>query len=164
MDRIIDVAQVVDVVLDAGQCLSVFEQALHFGLRAAVAQFQIIKELVLAFCKALVRRLHRAYVRAHLDGVVRHVHDCGVCSLYGGHSIAAIGLFQRSAETDGLLCVVIGGDPGLRGVLGKVFRLVCRISVDRLQTAEALLQVTACRKRVFEDLPDACGDNDFFEP
>ena len=64
-----------DIVLNAGNRLCISKQPFHFGLGAAVAEFQVIKHRVILLGKALVCVLDESDVRTHLIGVIRHVSD-----------------------------------------------------------------------------------------
>ena len=54
MDRVHDIRIAGNVVLDAGDFLRVFKQPLHFGLRTAVAELQVIEHGVICFCEPLI--------------------------------------------------------------------------------------------------------------
>ena len=118
MDRLVDVVQVADVILDAGQILGVLQEALHLGLGATVAELQVVQHRVVLFREALVRVLDHVHGRAHFVRVVGHVGDGHVrhfCSFLG---VAAEGLEQGRREGRHGAHVVIGGHT--RRLVGSV--------------------------------------------
>ena len=156
MDRVVDVAEVLNVVLDAGDRLGVCEETLHFALRPAVSEFEIVEQRVLPAGKALVGRLDTLEGRAHFGRVVGHVQNRGVRRVHGCRRIAAVGSFQRSAEADGLLGVAVCGNASCSRLHGKFLCLVGGLAVERFKTAEALLQLPAGLEGVLEDAADRC--------
>ena len=108
MDRLVYVVQVVDVILDARQLLSVGQQSLHLGLRAAVAQLQIVQHGVVLLCEALIGVLDAVHGGAHLVRIVGHVDDGHVRHLGGFLSISAEGLEQGRRETRDRAHVIVG--------------------------------------------------------
>ena len=141
MDRLVDVVQVVDVILDARQLLSIGQQSLHLGLRAAVAQLQVVQHGVVLFCEALVRVLDHIHGRAHFVRIVGHVDDGHVRHLGGLLSVSAEGLEQGRREARDRAHVVVGrhscrfvgaircGDDG-----------VSRVAEQRLDAAHVLFE------------------------
>ena len=158
MDGLIDVAQVVDVVLHAGELFRVGQQALHLGFRAAVAQFQVVQHGVILLCEALIGVLDALHRRAHLGRVVRHVLDRGVRREHSLRGVPAVGGLQRSAEAHRLLRVIVSADAVFGRLHGEQLHGPGRLLIDRVQTAEALLQRSAGVEGVLQGFPDGRPD------
>ena len=142
MDRLVDVVQVVDVILDAGQLFSISQEALHLGLSAAVAQLQVVQHGVVLFCEALVRVLDHIHRRAHLVRVVGHVDDGHVGHFGRFLGISAEGLEQGRREARDRAHVVIGRHA--RRLVGPICRRDDRVSCiaeERLHASDVLLQL-----------------------
>ena len=75
MDCRVDIAQVVDVVLNTRQLFGISKQALHLCLGATIAELKVVQHCIILLRKALVSALYVRYIRAHLRGVVSHIHD-----------------------------------------------------------------------------------------
>ena len=157
VDRVVDVAEVVDIILDAGDRLRVREEALHFVLRAAVSELEVIKQRILPAGEALVGRLDALDRRAHFGRVVGHVLDRGICGHHGLHRVAAEGLLQSGAHADGLLGVGVCAHTEGRRVFGVDLHHAGGVAVDRVEAAEALLERGAGLESSLEDLADRSG-------
>ena len=164
MDGAVHVGQVAQVVLDAGDLLCVLQQALHFSLRAAVAQLQVVQHGIVLLCKALIGVLDILHIRAHLIGIISHVHHGHVGQLGCSIGVVAYAGQQAGCKAGGLLHVIVGGQAhsliGLGGIgldgVGAVFE-------QRLHAAQALLQCTAQVEGFRDELADACRSHDLFD-
>ena len=54
MDRVHDIRIAGNIVFDTGNFLRIFKEPLHFGLRAAVTELEVIKHRIVCFCEALI--------------------------------------------------------------------------------------------------------------
>ena len=143
MDRLVDVVQVVDVILDARQLLSIGQQSLHLGLRAAVAQLQVVQHGVVLFCEALVRVLDHIHGRAHLVRIVGHVDDGHIRHFGGFLSVSTEGLEQGRREARDRAHVVVGGHSRrLVGAISCGDDSVSRVAEQRLDAAHILFEST----------------------
>ena len=141
VDRLVDVVQVVDVILDARQLLSIGQQSLHLGLRAAVAQLQVVQHGVVLFCEALVRVLDHIHGRAHLVRIVGHVDDGHIRHFGGFLSVSAEGLEQGRREARDRAHVVVGGHSRrLVGAISCGDDSVSRVAEQRLDAAHVLFE------------------------
>ena len=142
MDRLVDVVQVVNVILDAGQLFSISQEALHLGLGAAVAELQVVQHRVILFREALVGVLDHVHGRPHLVRVVGHV-DNGHVGHFGRFlGISAEGLEQGRREARDRAHVVIGRHA--RRLVGPICRRDDRVSCiaeERLHASDVLLQL-----------------------
>ena len=192
VDGAVHVGQVTQVVLDAGDLLSILQQALHFSLRAAVAQLQVVQHGVVLLGKALIGVLDILHGAAHFVGVVGHVHHGHVGQLGRGIGVLAHAGKQAGGKAGGLLHVVVGGQAhglvGLFGVVehdllglhqGRIFildlvhRLAHRLGVffdaaaacaeQCFDSADTLLQCTAHVEGIRDELANACRRHDLFD-
>ena len=148
--------------MHARDLLGVLQQALHLGLRAAVAQLEVVQHGVILLGKALIGVLDILHIRAHLVGVVGHIHHGHVGQLGSGVGVLADAGQQAGRKAGGLLHVVVGrkanGPVCLRGVL---LDRVGTVLEQRFHAAKALLQGTAHVDGIRDDLADA-GSRDHF--
>ena len=129
------------------QLVGVCDQALHLGLRTAVAEFQIVQHRVVLLRKALVGVLHVRHVGTHLVHVVRHVahRHVGVVSRLG--HVSAARRDERSREARGLRHVLVGGHPaGLVRLCGITLQRLRRGAEQGVDAAHQLLVVGICGK------------------
>ena len=131
----INVGKVVDIVFHSGQLLRVGEKPFHLGLRAAVAELEVVEHGVVLLRKPLICIRYSLHRRAHLVGVVGNVCNChirrdGRSLRPGCRSVKA--LLQRSGKAGDGLHVGIGAESGCgvsvggvlqHGILGGLVRL-----------------------------------------
>ena len=192
MDGTVHVGQIAQIIMDAGDLLRVGQQTLHLGLRAAIAQLEVIEHGVVLLGKALIGILDILHIRAHLVGVVSHIHHGHVGKLGGGIGILAHAGKQACRKAGGLLHVVVGRKAhslvslsrivknGLLGLhqgcifvfngihrfahgLSILFHALAACTKQRFNAADALLQGTAHIKGILDDLADASGGKHLFD-
>ena len=192
MDGAVHVGQIAQIIMDAGDLLRVGQQTLHLGLRAAIAQLEVIQHGIVLLCKALIGILDILHIRTHLVGVVGHVHHGHVGKLGGGIGILAHAGKQAGRKAGGLLHVVVGGKThglvglrcivknGLLGLhqgcifvfngihrfahgLGIFFHALAACTEQCFNAADALLQGTAHVDGILDDFADASGGKHFFD-
>ena len=164
MDGAVHVGQIAQIVMDAGDSLRVGQQTLHLGLRAAIAQLEVVQHGVVLLRKALIGILDILHIRAHLVGVVGHIHHGHVGKLGGGIGILAHAGKQAGRKAGGLLHVVVGREAhGLVSLCSILLDGIGTVFEQRLDAADALLQGTAYIKRILDDLADASGGKHFFD-
>ena len=142
MDRLVDVVQVVDVILDAGQLFRISQEALHLCLGATVAELQVVQHRVILLCEALIGVLDHVHGRAHLVRIVGHVYDGHVGHFGRFLSVSTEGLEQRRREARDRAHVVVGGHA--RRLVGTIRRRDDRVSCiaeERLHASDVLLQL-----------------------
>ena len=164
MDRLIHVGQIVDVIRYARYLPGILQQALHFVLRSAIAQFQVVQHGVVLFCEALIGVLDVLHVGAHLVCVVRHIghrHIGHVCRLVG---VIAQTAQQTGRKAGGQLHIVIGRHPRrLVGAFCICNDLICVLLEQRLDAAYALLQIRSGHDGILDDLSDSGGRRDLLD-
>ena len=129
------------------QLVGVCDQALHLGLRAAVAELQVVQHRVVLLRKALVGVLHVRHVGTHLVHVVRHVahRHVGVVGRLG--HVSAARRDERGREARGLRHVLVGGHPaGLVRLCGITLQRLRRGAEQGVDAANKLLVVCICGK------------------
>ena len=67
------------VILDTAQLLRIRQQSLHFLLRAAIAELEVIEHGIVLLGKALICVLDGFHCSTHLIGVIRHIRNGKVC-------------------------------------------------------------------------------------
>ena len=107
MDGIYHIGIGFEVIVNAGNCLRISQQPLHFGFRAAVAELQVVQHRVVLLGKALICRLDHGHIRAHLVGVVGHICNCHVGVFDRLFGVAAEGLDQTCRERGDRLHVFV---------------------------------------------------------
>ena len=126
--------------MHAADLFSVLQQALHFGLRAAVAQLEVVQHGVVLLGKALVGVLDILHICAHLVGIVGHIHHSHVGQLGCSVGVVAHAGQQAGRKTGGLLHVSVGGKTnGFIGLCGVRFHLVGTVFEQCFHAAQALL-------------------------
>ena len=148
--------------MHARDLLGVLQQALHLGLRAAVAQLEVVQHGVILLGKPLIGVLDVLHGGAHLVGVVGHIHHGHVGQLGSCVGVLANAGQQTGRKTGGLLHVVVGRKAnGLVGLGGILLDRVGTVLEQRFHAAKALLQGTAHVDGIRDDLADA-GRRDHF--
>ena len=164
MDGAVHVGQIAQIIMDAGDLLGVGQQTLHLGLRAAIAQLEVVQHGIVLLGKALIGILDILHIRAHLVGVVGHIHHGHVGKLGGGIGIFAHAGKQAGRKAGGLLHVVVGGEAhGLVRLCGILLDGIGTVLEQRLDAADALLQGTAHVDGILDDLADASGGKHLFD-
>ena len=164
MDGAVHVGQIAQIVVHAGKFFGIIQQTLHFSLRTTIAQLEVVQHDIVLLGKALIGILDILHIRAHLVGVVGHIHHGHVGKLGGGIGIFAHAGKQAGRKAGGLLHVVVGGEAhGLVRLCGILLDGIGTVLEQRLDAADALLQGTAHIKRVLDDLTDASGGKHFFD-
>ena len=84
MDSVVYVTQIINVVFNSAELLSVLQEPFHFRLCSTVAKLEVVKHCVVLLCETLISVLYRLHIRAEFVGVVGHIHHSSVgdiCSL-----------------------------------------------------------------------------------
>ena len=150
-----------DVVLDTGYLLRIGEQSLHFLLRAAVAQFEVVEHRVVLLGKTLIGILNGGHIRAHLVGVIGHIRDCHIRILCGFFGIAAERLDQACGEARDRLHVLVGRKPCRFVCVGGIpLDLLRGVLEQGIHTADQLLVVCIGGDDLFAELHGGgtCGN------
>ena len=164
MDGAVHVGQIAQIIMDAGDLLRVGQQTLHLGLRAAIAQLEVVQHGIVLLGKSLIGILDILHIRAHLVGVVGHIHHGHVGKLGGGIGILAHAGKKAGRKAGGLLHVVVGGKThGLVRLCGILLDGIGTVLEQRFNTADALLQGTAHVEGFFDKFADACRRHDLFD-
>ena len=192
MNSTVHIGQIAQIVVHAGKFFGIIQQTLHFSLRTTIAQLEVVQHGIVLLGKSLIGILDILHIRAHLVGVVGHIHHGHIGKLGGGIGILAHAGKQACRKAGGLLHVVVGGKThglvglrcivknGLLGLhqgcifvfngihrfahgLGIFFHALAACTKQRFNAADALLQGTAHIKRVLDDLTDASGGKHFFD-
>ena len=155
-----------DVVLDTGYFLRIGKQSLHFLLRAAVAQLEVVEHRVVLLGKTLVGILNGGHIRAHLIGVVGHIRDCHIRILCGFLGIAAEGLDQACGKARHRFHVFVSGKTSRFVCVGGVpLDLLRGVLEQRVNAADQLLIVRIGSDDFFAELygGGTCGDGNCTE-
>ena len=150
------------VVLDAGYLLRIGEQSLHFLLRAAVAQLEVVEHRVVLLGKTLVGILNGGHIRAHLVGVIGHIRDCHIRILCGFLGIAAERLDEACGEARHRFHVLIGRESCRFVCVGGVpLNLLRGVLEQSVNTADQLLVVSIGGNDLFAELHGGgtCGNS-----
>ena len=151
-----------DVVLDTGYFLRIGKQSLHFLLRAAVAQLEVVEHRVVLLGKTLVGILNGGHIRAHLVGVIGHIRNCHIRIFGGLLGIAAEGLDEACGEARHRFHVLVGGKTGRFVCVGGVpLDLLRGVLEQGVNTADQLLIVCIGSDDLFAELHGGgtCGDS-----
>ena len=151
-----------DVVLDTGYFLRIGKQSLHFLLRAAVAQFEVVEHRVVLLGKTLIGILNGGHIRAHLIGVVGHIRDCHIRILCGFLGIAAEGLDEACGKARDRLHVLVGGKSCRFVCVGGVpLDLLRGVLEQGVNAADQLLIVRIGSDDLFSELHGGgtCGNS-----
>ena len=151
-----------DVVLDTGYFLRIGKQSLHFLLRAAVAQFEVVEHRVVLLGKTLIGILNGGHIRAHLIGVVGHIRDCHIRILCGFLGIAAEGLDEACGKARDRLHVLVGGKSCRFVCVGGVPLDLLRGALEQgVNAADQLLIVRIGSDDLFSELHGGgtCGNS-----
>ena len=158
MDSVHDIRVAGEVVFDAGDLLRVSQQPLHFLLRSAVAQLQVVQHGVVGLGEALIGVLDAGHVRAHLIGVVGHVRNSlvGLPSRCG--RVAAQRLQQGCGEAgDGLHVLVRAQTGSLVGVVGILLHLRGGLLEQGVHAADQLLLLGKAHNGLLAEIHKRCG-------
>ena len=150
-----------DVVLDTGYLLRIGKQSLHFLLRAAVAQLEVVEHRVVLLGKTLIGILNGGNIRAHLIGVVGHIRDCHIRILGGFLGIAAEGLDEACGKARDRFHVLIGRESCRFVCVGGIpLNLLRGVLEQSVNTADQLLVVRIGGNDLFAELHGGgtCGD------
>ena len=164
MNSTVHIGQIAQIVVHAGKFFGIIQQTLHLGLRAAIAQLEVVQHGIVLLGKALIGILDILHIRAHLVGVVGHIHHGHVGKLGGGIGIFAHAGKQAGRKAGGLLHVVVGGEAhGLVRLCGILLDGIGTVLEQRLDAADALLQGTAHVDGILDDLAAASGGKHLFD-
>ena len=151
-----------DVVLDAGYLLRIGKQSLHFLLRAAVAQLEVVEHRVVLLGKALVGILNGGHIRAHLIGVIGHIRNRHIRILCGFFCIAAERLDQACGKARDRFHVLIGRESCRFVCVGGIpLDLLRGVLEQGIHTADQLLVVRIGGDDLFSELHGGgtCGNS-----
>ena len=95
------------------QPVCIIEQALHLGLRTAIAKLQVVEHREILLSEAIVGVLDAFNVRAHFVGVIRHIDNRSFCHLSGLYRVTTERICKRRCKACGGLHVLIRGEPRL---------------------------------------------------
>ena len=94
--------------MHAGEFFCIGQQPLHLGLCAAVAELEVVQHGVILLGKALVGVLDGCQIRAHLVGVVGHIHHGHIGQVRSSIRILAYAGQQAGGNAVDLLHVGVG--------------------------------------------------------
>ena len=150
--------------MHAGEFLGILQQTLHLGLRAAIAQLEVVQHGVILLGKPLIGVLDVLHGGAHLVGVVGHVHHSHVGQIGSRLGVLAHAGQQAGGKAGGLLHVVVGRQAhGLVGLGSVGLNGVGAVLEQRFHTAQALLQRAAQVDGFRDDLADAGSRDHLFQ-
>ena len=163
MNGVIYVGKIADVVLNTGQRLGVFQQALHFSLSAAISKFQIVQHGIVLLGEPLIGVGDPLHVGAKFIGIVRHIRQSHIGNVCRFSGIPAQTLQQGCSKTCHLLHVAVGRHTG---------RFICLLGIGnhsssgvlkkRFDAAQTLLQLRTRRNAAGQRFPDGgCGNHVF---
>ena len=150
-----------DVIFNAGYFLCIGKQSLHFLLRAAVAQLEVVEHRIVLLGKALVGILNGGHIRTHFVGVVGHIRDCHIRILCGFFGITAEGLDEACGKARHRLHVLVGRKPRRFVCVGGIpLNLLRGVLEQGVNTADQLLIVCIGGDDLFAELHGSgtCGN------
>jgi len=129
-----------DIILNAGNRLCIGKQTFHFGLGAAVAEFQVVQHRIVLLGKSLVCVLDESDIRTHLIGIIRHIGNGHIRILYCRLGISSKGRNKGGRKRcDRGHIVVCRHTRRLIGVVCIFLQCSRGILKQRIDTADQLL-------------------------
>ena len=149
MNRLVYIAEIVDIIFLAGDLFRVREKSLHLRLCSTIAQLQVVKHGVVLFRKTLIGVLNILDIRAHLVCIIRHIDDRLIGSLRRFLRVSVQRLQQGRRERRCLFHVLIRGNArSFERVIGILDHFIGAILEQRLDASNRLLQVCSCFYRL----------------